>query len=51
MAKAMCRTMAFIDRRELAKIKGEMHFFGLNPLGAGHGCQLTDLSWFLQISP
>jgi hypothetical protein len=51
MAKAMCKTMAFIDRRELAKIKGQKHFFGLNPIAAGHGPQVTDLSWFSQISP
>ena len=51
MAKAMCKTMAFTDRRELAKIKGGLQFFGLCPLRAGHGPQVTDLSWFLQISP
>jgi hypothetical protein len=51
MAKAMCKTMAFIDRRELAKIKGGLHFSGLCPLRAGHGPQVTDFSWFSQISP
>jgi hypothetical protein len=47
MAKAMCKTMAFNDRRELAKIKGAMHFFGLSHFRAGHGAQVTDSSWFL----
>jgi hypothetical protein len=51
MAKAMCKAMAFIDRRELAKIKGGLHFSGLCPLRAGHGPQVTDFSWFSQISP
>jgi hypothetical protein len=51
MAKAMCKTMAFIDRRELAKIKGEMQFYRVSLFLAGHGPQVTDLSCFSQISP
>jgi hypothetical protein len=47
MAKAMCKTMAFNDRRELAKIKGARHFFGWCHFGAGHGAQVTDSPWFL----
>ncbi len=43
MAKAMCKTMAFIDRHELVKIKCRFNFFQWNLIWAVHVRQVTDL--------
>jgi hypothetical protein len=51
MAKAMCRTMAFFDRRDGAKIEGLLHFFASNLRLVKNAFQVADLAWFYQISP
>jgi hypothetical protein len=46
MAKAMRRTMAFLDRRDGAKIEGPAHFFVENLRLSKNKPQVADLAWF-----